>query len=330
MLWRIDSFLKLFTLKSSRSLGQQIATALAMPISASEERIFEDGERKIRPLENVDGSRCVILHSLHAGDGESANDKLCGLLFFIGALKDAGAARVTVVAPYLCYARKDRRTKLYDPVTTRYVASLFEALGTDCVMTCDVHNPAAFENAFRLRTVSLTASSLFLTEIQKLGQNEKLCVVSPDPGGVKRAELFRQHLEASLGVPVSKGIVDKHRSAGVLTGDLFAGETAGATALVIDDMISTGHTMVRAAKAAKAAGACRVIALATHGLLNSTSLEVLADPAIDMILLTDSVIPMSLSGSVVNKIRILSIAGLLADAIHRTDTGLPMADLLAL
>ena len=88
-----------------------------------------------------------------------ANDKLCRLLFFIGALKDAGAARVTAVVPYLCYARKDRRTKPNDPVTTRYIAGMFEAVGTDCIVTLEVHNPVAFENAFRCRTVTLTGDA---------------------------------------------------------------------------------------------------------------------------------------------------------------------------
>ena len=172
----------------------------------------------------------------------SANDKLCRLLFFIGALKDAGAARVTAVVPYLCYARKDRRTKPNDPVTTRYVAGLFEAVGTDVVVTLEVHNPTAFENAFRCRTVTLTGTPLFVAYAREL-KDEKLCVVSPDTGGAKRAELFRETLEAACGRPVGKAFADKHRSAGVVSGDLFVGEVAGSTALVIDDLISTGGTL---------------------------------------------------------------------------------------
>jgi ribose-phosphate pyrophosphokinase len=125
--------------------------------------------------------------------------------FSIGALKDAGAARVTAVVPYLCYARKDRRTKPNDPVIPPYVASLFTAVGTDAIVTGDVHNPAAFENAFHCRTVALTAAPLFAGYVKALN-DERLCVVSPDPGGVKRAELFREALETTLGRPSARDL----------------------------------------------------------------------------------------------------------------------------
>src|SRR5579859_600416 len=141
--------LRLFAIKGTDNLGQEISKLLAHPLSAHEERDFEDGEHKARPLDPVGGADAYVIHSLYGDPDQSANDKLCRLLFFIGALKDAGARRVTAVAPYLCYSRKDRRTKANDPVTTRYVATLFEAIGCDAVITLEVHNEAAFENAFR-------------------------------------------------------------------------------------------------------------------------------------------------------------------------------------
>ena len=182
--------LQLFALQATTELGEAVARALGQPLAKHEERQFEDGEHKTRPLDPVGGTDVYVVQSLHGGPSESANDKLCRLLFFIGALKDAGAARVTAIVPYLCYARKDRRTKPNDPVITRYVASLFEAVGTDVFVTLDVHNPAAFENAFRCRTVALTAAPLFVDYAKALN-GERLCVVSPDPGGAKRAEIFR-------------------------------------------------------------------------------------------------------------------------------------------
>jgi ribose-phosphate pyrophosphokinase len=115
-----------------------------------------------------------VTQSLHGGPALSANDKLCRLLFFIGALKDAGAASVTAVVPYLCYARKDRRTKPNDPVTTRYVAGLFESVGTDAIMTLEVHNPAAFENAFRCRAITLTGTPSFRRPHPKAGRPRPL------------------------------------------------------------------------------------------------------------------------------------------------------------
>jgi ribose-phosphate pyrophosphokinase len=327
-----DHGLRLFALRATDAFGRRIAGALGEPLAAHEERDFEDGEHKARPLANVRGADVYVVQSLHGGPDESANDKLCRLLFFIGALKDAGAARVTAVAPYLCYARKDRRTKPGDPVTTRYVASLFEAVGTDAIVTLEVHNPAAFENAFRRPAVTLTAAPLFVDYGRTLnGENpgENFCVVSPDPGGVKRAELFRGALEAAIGRPVSKGFAEKHRSAGVVTGDLFVGDVAGATALVIDDLISTGGTLVRAARAARQAGARRVIALVAHGLFASGAATAVADPAIERLVVTDTVPPFRLGADAPrDKIETVPAAPFLAEVIRRLHGREAVSDLM--
>jgi ribose-phosphate pyrophosphokinase len=319
--------LRLFALKASAELGGHIAEALGQPLAAHEEREFEDGEHKTRPLDSVRGRDVYVIQSLHGGPAESANDKLIRLLFFIGALKDAGAARVTAVTPYLCYARKDRRTKPNDPVITRYVASLFEAVGTDVVVTLEVHNPAAFENAFRRPVVALTATPLFVAYAKALA-GDNLCVVSPDTGGVKRAELFRETLEAEIGKPVGKGFAEKHRSGGVVSGELFVGDVKGATALIIDDLISTGGTLLRAAKAAREAGAKKVIALVTHGLFMPGASQVIADPAIDRFVVTDSVPPFRLEASARGKIDTLHVAPLLAETIRRLHEGRALTDLL--
>jgi ribose-phosphate pyrophosphokinase len=319
---------RLFALEATADLGKQIALALGCKLAVHEERVFEDGEHKVRPLDTVSGADVYVIQSLHGGPSESANDKLCRLLFFIGALKDAGAARVTAVVPYLCYARKDRRTKPNDPVTTRYIAAMFEAVGTDCIVTLEVHNPVAFENAFRCRTVTLTGAPLFVDYVRAL-KDDRLSVVSPDPGGVKRAELFREALEAALGRPVGKAFADKHRSAGVVSGDLFIGDVAGATALVIDDLISTGGTLLRAARAARQAGARRVIALVTHGLFMPGAAEVLADPAIERLVITDAVPAFRLAtGPARDKVDILPAAPLLAETIRRLHAGQALSDLL--
>jgi ribose-phosphate pyrophosphokinase len=324
-----DCSFRLFALHATDGLGRQIADALDRPLASHEERDFEDGEHKARPLDDVRGTDVYVVQSLHGGPAESANDKLCRLLFFIGALKDAGAARVTALVPYLCYARKDRRTKPRDPVTTRYVASLFEAVGTDVIVTLEVHNLAAFENAFRRPTVMLTAAPLFVDYARTLSQ-DSFCVVSPDPGGVKRAELFREALESAIGKPVGKGFADKHRSGGVVTGNLFVGDAAGATALVIDDLISTGGTLQRAARAARNAGARRVIALVTHGLFMSGAAEAIADPAIDRLVVTDTVPPFRLDADAPrHKIDTLHAAPLLAEAIRRLHDGQTVTDLMA-
>lgn len=318
---------QLFALKATAALGSAVAAALQAPLAAHEERDFEDGEHKTRPLDPVRGRDVYVVQSLHGGPAESASEKLVRLLFFIGAIKDNGAARVSAVTPYLAFARKDRRTKPHDPVTTRYVAQMFEAVGADLVVTLDVHNPAAFENAFRIPTVALTAALLFVDYAKGLG-DEKLCVVSPDLGGGKRAELFREALEAAIGRPVGKGFAEKHRSAGVVSGDMFVGEVQGATALIIDDLISTGGTLLRAAQAARKAGAKKVIALVTHGLFMPGAAKVIADPAIDHFVVTDSVPPFRLDAASFEKIVTLPVAPLLAETIRRLHEGRALTDLM--
>lgn len=321
------SEMRLFALNATTDLGKATAQALGRPLAVHEEREFEDGEHKARPLDTVRGADVYVMQSLHSGPNQSVNDKLCRLLFFIATLKDCGAARVTAVVPYLCYARKDRRTKPNDPVTTRYIGTLFETVGTDAIVTLDVHNQVAFENAFRCRTVALTSTTLFVRFAAQL-LDESLSVVSPDPGGAKRAHLLREALEAALQRSIGKGYVDKHRSAGVVSGGLFVGDAADATVLIIDDLISTGTTLLRAAQAARRAGARRVFALATHGLFMPGSAKVVADPAIEQLVVTDAVPAFRLDDAARAKVKILSVAPLLAQAIRRLHENRDLADLL--
>jgi ribose-phosphate pyrophosphokinase len=320
----------LFALKGTEELGQAIGHLLGLTLGRHEERDFEDGEHKARSLDPVCGADVYVVHSLHGGPDKSANDKLCRLLFFISALKDAGAARVTAVVPYLCYARKDRRTKPNDPVTTRYVAALFEASGSDTIVALEVHNEAAFENSFHhCRSVALTPAPLFIEWIKKVVGDEDFCVVSPDLGGGKRAELFRQALEAAIGKPVGMAFAEKHRSAGIVSGDLFVGDVAGTTCLIIDDLVSTGGTLVRAARAAHMRGARRVFCCVAHGLFMPGAETALADPIIEGIVVTDTVPPFRLPpGPVRDKLHMVPTAPLFAEAIGRLHGAKPLTDLL--
>jgi ribose-phosphate pyrophosphokinase len=324
------SSLALFALNATADLGGRIARELWVSLAPHEEREFEDGEHKARPLDSVEGVDAYVIQSLHSGPSQSAADKLCRLLFFVGALKDAGAARVTVVTPYLCYARKDRRTKARDPVTTRYLAQMFESVGTDRIVTLDVHNPAAFENAFRCPTITATAAPLFVDYAKKL-DDRPLAVISPDTGGAKRADLFREALEKACSESIGKGFAEKRRSSGVVSGDLFVGEVAGATALIIDDLISTGTTLVRAARSARQAGARRVLAMVTHGLFMPGAEKAISDPALDGLVVTDAVPAFRLTAKAAQeKVEVLPVAPLLAEIIRRLHAGRPLLDLLIL
>lgn len=308
--------LSLFALGSSREFGKSIACHLGISLSTLEEREFEDGEHKTRPLSSVRGHDVYVIQSQYSEHHQSANDKLCRLLFFIGALKDAGAARITAVIPYLAYARKDRRTKSHDPVTTKYVAALLEAVGTDAVATMDVHNLAAFQNAFRCRTEHMEANRLFARHFVPLVKGRSVVVVSPDAGGIKRAERFRQVLSNVIEAPVGAAFAEKYRSEGVVSGNMVVGDIKGKDAIIFDDLISTGNTIMRTAQACCTMGANRVHAVATHGLFMPGANTIMADPSLDSIVITDTVMPFRLeSGALQQKTTILSCSELFAEAI---------------
>jgi len=320
--------LMFFALDGSRAFGEQVSRELGIALSPHEEREFEDGEHKARPLVSVRGRDVYVLHSLYADAAQSGNDKLCRLLFFIGALKDASAARVTAVAPYLAYARKDRKSKARDPVTTRYVASLFEAVGVDAVVTLDVHNLAAFQNAFRCCSENLEANKLFVAHLAPFLRDKEVVVVAPDAGGIKRAEQFRLRLARALGRPVAAAFAEKHRSEGVVSGELLVGDVAGKHAIVIDDLISSGGTLIRTAHACRQRGAQSVRAAATHGLFMGDANTVLADDALEHIVVTDTVPPFRLNDKVRAKVTVLDSAGLFAQAISRLHCGGSITELM--
>lgn len=321
--------MKIFALQASRAYGERVAAALGVPLAAHEERDFEDGEHKARPRESVRGADVYVIQSLYAEPAGSVNDKLCRLLFFLGALKDAGAARTTAVLPYLGYARKDRRSKARDPVTTRYVAQLLEAVGTDRAVTVDVHNQAAFENAFRCATEHLEAKSLFVEHFRGLLHGAPLCVVSPDAGGIKRARAFRDAMQAALRQQVPVAFMEKYRSAGVVSGDTLVGEVAGMEVIILDDLISTGGTMARAAEACLRAGARRVHVAATHGLFIPPCVQHLAADAIGSIAVTDTVPAFRLAGTpAAGRLSIVESAPLVGEALRRLHAGGSLVELL--
>lgn len=320
----------LFALDASRAYGERVAAALGLPLCRHEEREFEDGEHKARPLENVRGRDAYVIHSLYGEPGMSANDKLVRLLFFIGALKDASAARATAVCPYLAYARKDRRSKPRDPVSSRYVAQLFEAVGADRVVTLDVHNLAAYQNAFRIPVEHLEARGLFVAWLTaRLQEDEPVVVVSPDAGGVKRADAVRESLSGALGRPVGSAFMEKRRSEGVVSGEAFVGDVAGKTAVIVDDLVSGGATLARAAAACRSRGAKRILAAASHGLFNGAAASVLAESALEKLLVTNSVPPFRLPPALLDgRVEVLDTAPLFAEAISRLHQGGSLVELL--
>ena len=308
----------LYSLDPDSALAAAVSRELGEPIAKHEERRFEDGECKLRPLSDPRGEDAYVMLGLHGGPVHSPHDKLCRLLMFIAALRDHGAARVTALVPYLAYARKDQRTKPFDPVGLRYVAQMFEAVGTSQVVALEVHNVAAFQNAFRCPTVHLDAHAAFDPLLDGLADGA-LAVASPDPGGVKRALLWRESLQERRGAQVGFAMVDKRRSAGQVTSaQLVAGDVAGATVLLIDDLIASGETLERAAAALRDKGARRVLAFAAHGLFTAGAQERLASPLFDGVVVTDSLPPWRLrpEARIGTRLHVASAATLFADAVR--------------
>jgi ribose-phosphate pyrophosphokinase len=314
--------LALFGLEASGALAQAVANDLGVALASHEEREFEDGEHKARPLESVRGRDVFVIHSLYGDPSQSVNDKLCRLLFFLGALRDAGAERLTAVVPYLAYARKDQRSKSRDPVTTRYVASLFEAVGADCVVTLDVHNVAAFQNAFRCLAENLDSAALLASPVAALVGEREAVVVSPDAGGIRRADEFRRRLAAALGRPVAAAFAEKHRSAGAVRGGALVGDVQGRVAIIVDDLIAAGHTIDRAARACREHGASEIHAAAAHGLFAGEADEVLASAPVERIFVTDSVPSFRVTdASLRSRLVTVSSAPLFGEAIARLHGG---------
>jgi ribose-phosphate pyrophosphokinase len=332
----------LYALDSAQPLFEEVARCLQQSIAQHEERVFEDGECKLRPLTDPGGHDVYVMQSLHGEPGLSAHDRLWRLWTFAATLRDHGAARVTAVIPYLAYARKDRRTKPFDPLSLRHLAQLFEAAGVQRLIALEVHDAAAFENAFRCPIVHVRASCVFDALFNDLsGSVGSLAVeqpqvapvqtdfamapgaacwvvASPDPGGVKRAQLWRESLQTRLGHELGFAMLDKRRSAGVVsTDDLVAGDVKGAQVLLYDDLISSGGTMRRAAQALRTHGADRVVAVAAHGLFAQHAQDLLAEPALDAVVVSDSVPSMRHCAAAqgAGRLRVMSAARPLARAI---------------
>ena len=310
----------LFALDGATTLGPAVAREIGIDCAPLELRVFTDGEHKLRPLRSVAGASVVVLQQLHADARASLNDRLVQTLFFVSTLKDAGASRVTLAVPYLPYARKDRRTKPQDPLSLRYLAQWIEVSGCDAVLCVEAHNLAAAQNAFRVRFEALAMTPLW---VRWLGDqcDGPLTLVAPDVGGMKRVDALARALGRRRSGPVTTALVEKRRSGGKLSGTRLLGEVCG-TAVVVDDMLASGATMVRAAEAALAAGADRVWALATHGLFTGDAPLLLERAPIDRVLVTNSLPLERLKDSpIARRVEVVDLAPDVAAAAVRLSLG---------
>jgi len=320
----------LFALSESHTLGVEIARRAGFELAPLEERAFEEGEFKLRPLVSVRDRTVLVAQSLAGSAEVPVAQRLIRLLFLLFGLRDAGARRMIALVPYLSYARKDRRTQPRDPVTTRYVAQLLETTGVDQVIALDVHNPAALDNAFRIHVDHLSAIPMFVRHFAEHVPGAAIAVASPDVGGIKRVQIFRELLQSQLEREVDLVFVEKRRAGGVVSGGAVVGDVAGRTAIVLDDLCASGGTLIRAATALREAGAVAVHVAFTHAPLARGLTALAASDAISQIVFTDSV------GSALHvesisprsRLTILPVAPLFGDAVARILAGAPLTPLL--
>ena len=296
--------LKLFSGNANIDLAREICAFLSVPLGAAVVKRFSDGEINVDIGENVRGADVFIVQPTCP----PVNDHLIELLILMDALKRSSAKRVTAVIPYYGYARQDRKVLPRAPITAKLVADLLTAAGVSRVLTMDLH-AGQIQGFFNIPVDHLYAAPVMLDYIKENWGND-IVFVSPDAGGVERARAFAKRLNASL------AIIDKRRGGANESKVMnIIGDVEGKTAVVLDDMVDTGGTMVQGADALAQSGAKRVFACATHPVLSGPAIERLESSVIEQLVVTNTIPLGSKTGC--RKIRVLSVAGLLGEAIKR-------------
>jgi len=309
--------LKIFAGNSNRPLAQEICAYLGVQMGAAEVRRFSDGEIAVEITENVRGGDVFVVQSICS----PGNDNLMELLLMLDALKRASARRITAVIPYYGYARQDRKVAPRVPISAKLVADLLTTAGASRVLTAELH-AGQIQGFFNIPVDNLFSTPVLLPYLRARVGREAAAVVSPDAGGVERARAFAKHLGASL------AIIDKRRarsseekSPGKANLDVVEmrviGEVEGRVAILVDDMVDTAGTLTTAATAIHEAGAQTVFACCTHPVLSGPAIERLRRSVLDEVVVTDS-IPLRPEARTLDKIRVLSIAHLMGEAIRRT------------
>lgn len=297
--------LKLFSGNAHPALAKEIASELDTKVGEASVGRFPDGEVEVKISENVRGADCFIIQPT----SYPANDNLMELLLMVDALRRASAWRITAVMPYFGYGRQDRKAEPRVPISAKLVSNIIRASGVDRVLTMDLH-AGQIQGFFDIPVDHLYANPVLVGHFQKKKiPSESLVVVSPDAGGVERARAFAKRLESGL------AIIDKRRisprEANVMH---VVGDVKGKVALIIDDLVDTGGTLVKAAQALVDGGATRVLAAAAHGVLAGPAIDRLNASPVEELVITNSI---PLNHKDASKIRVLSVAPLLAEAIQR-------------
>jgi ribose-phosphate pyrophosphokinase len=295
-----------FTGNAIPRLAADVVNHLDIHLGRAKVGRFSDGEVMVEILENVRGKDVFVLQSVCA----PPNDTLMEVLVMVDALKRASAARVTAAIPYLGYARQDRRpSSARVPISAKVVANMLSSSGVNRLLTMDLHSEQ-IQGFFDIPVDNIYAAPILLGDIWKCGF-QKLVVVSPDVGGVVRARALAKRLEADL------AIIDKRRPRpNVATVMNIIGEIEGRTCVIIDDLVDTANTLCEGARALKERGAEKVLAYCTHPVLSGKAIERINASVLDELVVTDT-IPLTAEAKSCPRIRVLPVAGLLAETMRR-------------
>jgi len=301
---RRDDKLRIFCGTSNPALAKEVCDFLGLPLGQTFLTQFSDGEIYVQILENVRGADVFVIQSTC----DPVSHNLMQLLLIIDALKRASARRITVVVPYFGYARQDRKDKPRVPISSKLVADILTTAGANRALVVDLHAPQ-IQGFFNIPVDHLFASPVLVDHFRR--QNlSNLTVVSPDAGGVERARFFAKKMEAPI------AIVDKRRTDMNVSEVMnVIGDVRGRTCLILDDIVDTAGTLVKTAHALLDNGAVSVSACASHAVLSGPALERISNSSLKELIITNT-IPLSEAAQKEPKIKVLSIAGLIARAIQ--------------
>jgi len=313
----------LFSGNSNFGLAREIAQRMETRLGNALVDKFRNEECRIEIRENVRGAEVFVIQSIcRAPNGNSVNDSLMELLIMIDALRRASAYRITAVVPYYGYAKQDKKSKGREPISAKLVANLIEKAGAARLVTLDLH-AAQIQGFFDLPVDNLLAAPTLCSYLKGQGlEGNQIVVVSPDAGGVPRAETFAKKLRSTLAI-----VFKRRPEPDVSEVTEIVGDVAGKTAVVVDDMISTGGTLAKAAEALRRRGATGVYTCATHGIFAGDAVRVLNESPIEKIIVTNTV--PNIEAVLGPKFRVLSIAQILADAIKRITANRSVSELFA-
>ena len=308
----------LFTGNANPVLAQEMATSLGVELGKANVGRFSDGEVTVEVQQNVRARDVFVVQSTCS----PTNENLMELLIMVDALKRASARRITAVIPYFGYARQDRRPRsMRVPISAKVVANLLETVGVERVLTMDLHADQ-IQGFFDIPVDNIYASPVLLSDLKSKAYPD-LVVVSPDVGGVVRARALAKQVGCDL------AIIDKRRpKANVSEVMHVIGEIDGRNCIIMDDMIDTAGTLVKAAEVLKERGAKRVFAYCTHPILSGPAVERIANSQLDEVVITNT-IPLSDAARACKKIRQLSVAFLFAETIRRISDGESVTSLFA-